>query len=389
MFRGSLVVVIFIIAATIGVAFAAVRTQLLDAYLPPGLMAALKRAKAGGDDSGAVAEVTAKGEAAATAQDGPGRFLVDSPEGLRATGPIAASAGNQPILIDDVVSGYAASSDTGVPAMVTAIRPISGCRLTPPSDGAAVGHVTAGDSGLHLPLSSYDDSNLADGVQVFVDALRAGEANPDAALRGPDYDAYDVAVTETRDPVYLVLESRMGNRVWNIHVAEGVRIERVILLGGGQAGVANLDPVVPVEVILQDGLADCGIRPAYLPSPGQDATTVDAGTTTGVPMTPAQLVEAAQAYDSWFRDSFRVLASETRAGFDYGSISLVGPVPREAALRADYSPIHGATLRTTRGTYFEIAGQVAQGEDFASRVKAIAKTFAFGDLNYLRQGAKF
>lgn len=389
MFRGSLVVVIFIIAATIGVAFAAVRTRLLDAYLPPGLMAALNRAKAGSDDSGAVGGVTAKGEAVATAQDGPGRFLVDSPEGLRAEGPIAAMPGNQPILIDEVISGYAASADTGVPAMVNAIRPISGCRLTPPSDGAAVGHVTARESGLHLPLSSYDDRNLADGVQAFVDTLRAGEADPDAALRGPDYDAYDVAVTETRDPVYLILESQMGNRVWNIHTAEGVRIERVILLGGGQAGVANLDPVVPVEVILQDGLTDCGILPAYLPSPGQDATKLDAAMTTGAQMTPAELAEAARAYDSWFRDSFGVLASETRAGFDFGTISMVGPVPREAALRADYASIHDATLRTTRGTYFEIAGQVAQGEDFASRVKAIAKTFAFGDLNYLRQGAKF
>lgn len=383
MLRGTLAVVIFLIAATVGVTFAAVRYQLLDAYLPTGLMAAMNRARAGTDESGAVVE--AKRETAPATQDGPGGFLVDSPEGLRAEGPIAAMAGNQPILIEDVIAGYAAGSDTGVPAMVMAIRPISGCRLTPPSAGAAIGHVTAGESGLDLPLSTYDDRNLADGVQVFVDALRAGESNPDAALRGPDYDAYDVAVTETRDPVYLVLESRTGNRVWNILAADGVRIERVILLGGGQAGVANLDPVVPVEVILQDGLTECGIRPAYSLSAGQET----AGTTTGQQMTPAEQAEAARAYDNWFRDSFGVLASETRAGFDFGAISVVGPVPREAALRPDYAPIHGATLRTTRGTYFEIAGQVAKGEDFASRVKAIARTFAFGDLNYLRQGAKF
>ena len=386
MFRSPLGVVIWIISATIGVTFAAVKYQVLDAFIPSEALEAMGRAADSAEDESELFGIKPKREVVATTTetDGPRKFLVDSPEGLRAEGPIAAMPGNQPILIDEVISGYAASSDAGVPAMVNAIRPISGCRLTPPSDGAAVGHVTAGESGLNLPLTTYDDRNLADGVQAFVDALRAGEADPDAALRGPDYDAYDVAVTETRDPVYLVLESQMGNRVWNIHAAQGVRIERVILLGGGQAGVANLDPVVPVEVILQDGLTECGIRPAYKASPGQAAAT-----STDQQLTPAELAEASRAYDSWFRDSFGVVASETRAGFDFGSISIVGPVPREAAQRADYAPIQGATLRTTRGTYFEIAGQVAQGEDFASRVKAIAKTFAFGDLNYLRQGAKF
>lgn len=383
MFRGF-GLVIWIISATIGITFAVVRYQLLDAFIPSEALAAMNSAAEAIDEEAGLSGFKPKREVVATTEtDGPGQFLVKTPEGLRAEGPIAALAGNRPILIEDAISGYAASADTGVPAMVMAIRPISGCRLTPPAEGTMVGHVTAGESGLALPLSTYDDSNLARGVQDFVDALRAGEADPAAALRGPGYEAYDVVVTETRDPVYLVLENRVGNRIWNIHAAEGVRIERVILLGGGQAGVANLDPVVPVEVILQDGLTECGIRPAYESSPAQ------ASAETGERLSSADLADAARAYDSWFRDSFGVLASETRAGFDFGTISVVGPVPRDAALRAEYASVDGATVRTTRGVYFEIKGQVAEGEDFASRVKAIATTFAFGDLSYLRQGAKF
>jgi hypothetical protein len=381
MFRSPLGLVIWLISATIGLTFAAVRFQVLDAYLPTGVLSAMEAVRNGSGADPDPGEITPKREVVATASEGPEKYLVDGPEGLRAEGPIAAISGNRAVLIEDVISGYAASSDTGVPAMVMAIRPISGCRLTPPVEGTAVGHVTAGQSDLGLPLSTYDDRDLARGVQAFVDAVRAGEADPEASLSGPDYEAYDVAVTETRDPVYLVLENRTGNRIWNIHAAEGARIERVILLGGAQAGVANLDPVVPVEVILQDGLAECGILPAYRMTSGQaDAPGA---------MSAAEVAEAARAYDNWFRDSFGVLASDTRAGFDAGTISVVGPVPRERELRADYAPIHGATLRTTRGTYFEIAGQVEKGEDFVSRVKAIATTFAFGDLNYLRQGATF
>jgi hypothetical protein len=43
----------------------------------------------------------------------------------------------------------------------------------------------------------------------------------------------------------------------------------------------------------------------------------------------------------------------------------------------------------TQDAYFEITGQVGQGEDFPGRVKAIATTFAFGDLTSLRQGVNF
>lgn len=376
MFRG-VGIVIAVVTAVIGLGFAMLRYQVLDAYLPEAALQAMEKMR--NASASAAVEVTEKPKAAVS-QDGPGQFLVDSPEGLRAEGPIAAMAGNQPVLIDAVMAGYAPTSDSGVPATVTAIRPISGCRLTPPAEGTVVGHVTAGASGLGLPLSTYDDRDLARGVQAFVDAVRAGEADPGATLRGPAYEAYDVAVTETRAPVFLVLEGRAGNRIWNIHAVEGARIERVILLGGGQSGVANLDPVVPVEVMLDEGLDACGIRPAYRPSPEQAKTA-------GV--TAADLDEAASAYDVWFRDSFGVLASGTRAGFDAGTISVVGPVPREAEPKADYTPVQGADLRTTRSTFFDIAGQVAEGEDFAARVKAIATTFAFGDLTYLRQGVSF
>ena len=50
------------------------------------------------------------------------------------------------------------------------------------------------------------------------------------------YQSYDVAVTEVSAPVYLVLQTGPGNRIWNIHAAPGVRIERVVLLGGDQVG---------------------------------------------------------------------------------------------------------------------------------------------------------
>jgi hypothetical protein len=103
----------------------------------------------------------------------------------------------------------------------------------------------------------------------------------------------------------------------------------------------------------------------------------------------AELSTAVEAYDIWFRDSFGLRAGESRAGFDVGTMSMVGPLPETSEAKAVYARIEGARIRMTRDVYFEIAGQVPQGEDFAARVKAIATTFAFGDLSSLRQGVSF
>ncbi|MBN8630501.1 MAG: hypothetical protein J0L76_06565 [Rhodobacterales bacterium] len=320
-------------------------------------------------------------------------YLDDGTDGLRAHGRIAAMSGNRPVFISDVISGYSTRVGTDIPAEITMVRPISGCRLTPPLAGTAVGHVTAAETGLSLSLLTYNDYDLADAVQGFVDAYRkSGMASPGEGT-GLAYQAYDVAVTETRAPVYLVLETARGNRIWNIHLAPGARIERVILLGGDHAGVANLDPVVPVEILPADALAACGIDPYYPLNPGHrffEVLNGDSGTYKSD--AEAKLVvmkERITAYNTWFRDSFGVLADETRAGFDGSTVSVVGPQPGEAEPKAVYAPIRGSRIRMTQDSYFEIRGQVAEGEDFAGRVKAIATSFAFGDLKNLRQGVAF
>jgi hypothetical protein len=390
-------VIIWLISATIGITIAVVKYQVLDAFIPTELFEALERPKGGADDPPEADELFgesgAKRVVVAAAQDGPGQYLLDGPDGLGVEGPIAAMAGNRPVFIADVIDGYTTRIEADVPAEIMTIRPILGCRLTPPLQGTLVGHVVAGSSGVRTALATYNDTQLAAEVQVFVDAYREqGIADP--ALRtAPVYEAYDVAVTETGAPVYLVLENRWPvPRLWNIHLAEGARIERVILLGGGQAGVANLDPVVPVEVILHEGLGACGIRPDYPLNLGH---LVFQSMANGA-MSPAEaeeklaLIDArVAAYDTWFRDSFGVTASESRIGFDEGTISVIGPVPGAADPKAIFAPIKGAKIRTTQDQFFEIQGQVAKGESFTDRVQAIATNFAFGNLDYLRQGMRF
>lgn len=367
-------------------ALVALGPRAFEGYLPEPAIAFLEaRGLTGLKGQGGGGPVSGTGEF-------PADYLEDAADGLHARGPIAAGPGNQPVFIADVISGYTTRIAQDIPAEITTIRPILGCLLTPPADGSIVGHVANGRSGVGTALATYNDTQLAAEVQAFVDAYRKTGASDPAVRTAPAYEAYDVAVTETRAPVYLVLETGEGNRLWNLHLAPGARIERVVLLGGDQAGVANLDPVVPVEVLLRDGLADCGITPAYPLNDGHRLFQAPSGGTAspeGAGSSLSAHLEAVARYDTWFQDSFGVRSSDSRVGFDTGSISLIGPVPGEAGATAVYAPISGSKIRMTQDSYFEIAGQVAAGEDFAARVKAIATSFAFGDLRNLAQGVDF
>jgi hypothetical protein len=384
MIRGPISLVIVGAIMLVGTMLVTLGPRAFEGILPEPVLAALE---------GGMMVGTIDGMGGQASGDSADDFLRDAPDGLRARGPIAAMAGNVPVFIKDVISGYKTRVGSDVPAEITMIRPISGCRLTAPLKGTVVGHATSGETSLTLPMLTYNDTNLAGAVQGFVDGYRTTGSTKVTYPSGLAYDAYDVAVTETRAPVYLVLENSVRNRIWNIHTVPGVQIERVVLLGGDHAGVANLDPVVPVEVLPGDAMAACGIEPAYPLNPGHRFFEVlkDGPETykTESEATYIVMQDRIAAYNTWFRDSFGVLADETRAGFAESTVSVIGPQPGEAEPKATYAPIQGARIRMTQDVYFEIDRQVAEGEDFAGRVKAIATAFAFGDLTKLRQGVSF
>jgi hypothetical protein len=389
MMRGLVNVVLVAGIAVAAIASVVLWPRAYEGILPESLLEGLTEASS----------AAAPDAEAGRTRDQPADFLIEGPDGLVADGPIAASSGNAAVFIEDTMAGYSTSVSGDVPAEITTIRPIMGCLVTPPLKGSVVGHVVAGQSDLELGLLTYTDSDLALAVQDFVNAYRAlavaGKAETALAAVpvGLFYQSYDVIVTEVSAPVYLVLQTGEGNRIWNIHAAPGVRIERVVLLGGGQVGVANLDPVVPVEVILQDGLVACGIRPTLPLNPGHALIAAAASGDGSAAARLAAHDEEVAAYDQWFRDVFGVEAGGSRIGFDRGTASLVGPVPGgqdpELTPKATYGRIAGAKIRTTKDIFFEIPGQVPAGEDFASRVEAVATAFAFGDLANLRQGVDF
>ena len=99
--------------------------------------------------------------------------------------------------------------------------------------GSFVAHIGAlGNPPYTMALSTYGDAELAKAVRQFAKIYRKSGRKQVHGLSDLSFTDFDVIVTETQRPVYLVLESPHDMRLWNILLAPGARIERVVLIGG-------------------------------------------------------------------------------------------------------------------------------------------------------------
>lgn len=326
----------------------------------------------------------------------PYAHLRDGSSGIRGSNKVVPMAQGQVAFVADVVTGRRISSGSYAPGTVKVLTPLEGCAFTAPTAGAFVGHVqSTGRSAISVSLATYGDEELAEAVKTFAKVYRKSGRKQVYGLKDHSFEAFDVVVTETQKPTYLVLSASGGRpKLWNIQLAPGATLERIVLIGGDQAGVVNVDPSVPVEVMLYAALTSCRVpAPSYPLNPGHMLyQSLEAGHVSQEEADESltRLARQNAAWDTWFRSSFGVSANETMAGnWDGGTIAAVGPLPPTPEGKAAYTKVSGGLARITVDTYVEYPALKKDGADFASRVVAIATAFAGGDLETLKLKENF
>lgn len=324
---------------------------------------------------------------------------VDSAGGAPAvTGPILVTDDGGAAMILDVIGGRQTRLAKDAPARLVRLEPAQSCLPVPPSGGAAFRHIALmGGSGHEIGLSTYGEAELARGVQALVDALRGRKGARLSDMGWYPYRSFDVAVTETARPVYLVAEVGRGYQPWdasrilNFHLAPGARVERVVLIGGLYHGVAGLPEDVPVEIFPAAHLAECGAAPAHVvgaPTGGGEAGPSKAELPVGLPDSLIEEAkgrqeardEAAGAWRARFQEMFGQDPAVTGVGrWENLTAALIGPVPAEDA-RLAWNPIAGAAIRLSADTYLETYTDAKGDTGYRKRVEAIAAAFAGGDL---------
>ncbi len=331
------------------------------------------------------------GKAPTADPDDPNSRLRDSSDGWSADVSVATLQGGGLAWVEDVIDGHRTRVHGHAPGTVTPLTEVQGCAFTPPTALAHVGHAASGER-VQIDLGTYNDSHIAAAVQTLVNVYRDSGTVRSFRAAGPQYDVFDIALTETARPVYLVLVAGAGQPVFNIHLAPGARIERVALIGGDQTGVANLPEDVPVEVMRRPLAESCGAVPFYPLNPGAlYYQSVENGAIRAeeVPQYEARFAAAEAAWEGFFRANFGVSARESLSGdVRQVMVAAIGPVPDDAGARAVWQPIKGAPVRVTMDQYVDYP-DMPEGQDFDSRVQAVARAFAWGDIANLSTGVDF
>ena len=288
------------------------------------------------------------------------------------------------------LAGYRITTLTDLPSKIVVAQTSTECRFQKPAAGEMIGNVHIGRSHIGLkymaaPIFAFSRSELAERTKQFIAAYKQdGDENalPSDAVNDR-LRAVDVVVTETAKPVYLVLQNEASSVLWNIHAAPGVKIAHVAVISSGTAGIANLDPAIPVEFMNQPVLEHCKVVPARKPAKDWlfvQQVEVDPSLTDKL----KQNEDLYTAYSSWFHDNFGIDGEDDVVGIQEASQVLVGPLPATEEARVAFKPLAGAEVRIAREDFVFAGSEDDYTAKHEQMVLEMATKMAGGNLQSLR-----
>jgi hypothetical protein len=165
------------------------------------------------------------------------------PGGYTAGHPVVLDREFNRYWIDDIADGFSRKREKYVNAR-NAMEEIANCRPPSPASDAKLIFVNIGTGG--PPTQVYAEYGL--------DWL------PDMTVDVGEFKELNLYLNEVEQPVYLVLAS--AGTLWQLHLAEGAKIERIVMLGepnyaGRRLAIANVPEGVPVQII---DYIKCGLK---------------------------------------------------------------------------------------------------------------------------------
>ncbi len=294
---------------------------------------------------------------------------------------VVMTQSEQPVWIQAVTTGYSKSANTSEPSEVTMFEDdVESCIVPEPFQGEYLGHVFFSHAKQASSLYSYSDDDLARSAKSYVKWHKRGK---DQAKRYTkpvrSIDVIDVFVTETSQPVYLVLTSP-SKVLWNIHPAADVKIARIVLIGHETVGVATDELTTPVEILrcnpalLRDPKPHWGFVRNVRRSGGRDDDLLDKNRALH------------RKFAFWYKQHFNAWSSHNQVVANRANHALIGPVPDDLDARVPYKPIAERKVRMTNNAHLVISDQRAFKTLYLSQVKQLAEEIAGGSLDSLAAG---
>lgn len=164
--------------------------------------------------------------------------------------PGVANPGTIPMIVEDVATGFDPLQTDVAPVSFVSFEPNPECTVSPPSAGAALHNIRIERGNLPTEAHAFATPLMADALITHIEGIRSGNSRNYriGKMAQGRMAKVDVFVTDTSAPVYLMLQDLASRTIWNLHLAEGVTLENMVLIGDTPA-VAGLPDGTGVEAL--------------------------------------------------------------------------------------------------------------------------------------------
>ena len=292
--------------------------------------------------------------------------------------PAAVIAENEQFYwAQQILSEYRNVKSDDIPASVEVLAHAN-CNFPTPAEGEKLLHAHFSIGMQNSPLYWLSEKDLESRVQRIIEGyniqhspgvLRSWAAEKD------EMSMVNVLITDTSQPLYLVLSSSRGI-IWNIQAHPDAKIARIAIISEAPSGIANLPEGTPVTALWGRSAQNCKALPELMPRKDWPIVANKDDYDAGLHEVLAKYRSRASTYSTWFRKNFG-RGSDDRAIATIGAGNvLFGPLPANKDARFPYTPLAGATLYMAREGHFFPGGEKAYKEQVLTLV--LAKISASG-----------
>ena len=261
------------------------------------------------------------------------------------------------LAVAEVFSGFDPSLGSGVPGALIPFDVNATCTLRTPAAGEVIRNLrlarATGESGVHV----ISNAEMARALLGHIESLHHPPKRYRAAQAASGrMGLVDVVLTDTSGPIYLVLQSFRGDTLWNLHLARGVDLAHVAMIGDNSAlvGVPEgttfealriSDFVTDFEFGSNDRPRDCMVAPYRKPADHWVAVKKAAKGNMLFENQVYTFNAGYQALKASYRDTLGVDASTNLTVAEGAAHMLSGPLPLDPLA---YRGLEGRVVHVTR-----------------------------------------
>ena len=246
-------------------------------------------------------------------------------------------------------------SQGGLPPMfdpkieLSLITPVKTCTVHEPLAPEKIYSVSIDEAKRRAPIELFTDAQIAARLNDWFKnggALKAREMSEYMNIGG--IEVADVFVTDTKQPVHLVLQNLYRGVIWRIHKAPDVEISEITLVAPRISGLIandgpkitfvdvqsrNADTIGPGDVFSregEEGEAICSNVPYRKPNESWEQWQKAEKNNTLYFNQRETFFKRFAEYNAWFKTRYGQNADENMIEASYASLLLVGPKPNSA-----------------------------------------------------------